>query len=149
MLPRQAEGKTHCKEATMKVVIGYDGSDAAKRALRRAAELAGDETVTVVSVASQLSGPVRGIQPYWPQEIENRRANLEEARTLLLEQGKQVHAVEGRGDPGTLIAEVGDRAGADVIVVGTRGQNVLGRALRGSVSTKVLRRSDRDVLVIR
>ena len=62
--------------------------------------LAGDDAVTVVSVASPVSGPVRGIQPYLPQEIENRRANLDEARALLLDQGKQIHPIEGRGDLG-------------------------------------------------
>lgn len=133
----------------MNIVVGYDGSEAAKRALDRAAELAGRTgPLTVISVASPLSGPVRGVQPYMPQEIEERRADLEEARELLSEKGVEIHAVEGRGHPGTVIADVAATTDADLIVVGTRGQGVLGRTLRGSVSTKVLRRTDRDVLVI-
>jgi nucleotide-binding universal stress UspA family protein len=139
----------HCQEGKMKIVVGYDGSDAAKRALDRAAALAGSVTpVTVVSVASPLSGPVRGVKPYQPQEVEKRRADLQEARELLIKKGKEIHAVEGRGHPGTVIAEVADEKDADVIVVGTRGQGLLGRTFRGSVSTKVLHRANRDVLVI-
>ena len=134
----------------MRVVVGYDGSEAAKRALDRAAALA-DKTapLTVVSVVRPTAGAVRGVSAYDPAEIEERRAVLHEARELLGKKGATVETVEGRGDPGDVIAEVANEEDADVIVVGTRGQGVLGRVLQGSVSTRLLRRTDRDVLIVR
>jgi nucleotide-binding universal stress UspA family protein len=146
--PSKVNALTYDKEGMMRIVVGYDGSEPARRALESAADLANSTPVTVVSVVRPLRGPVRGVNPYSPQEIRERQANLREARELLMEKGKEMHAVEGRGDPGKIIAEIADQTDADMIAVGTRGQNVIGKILRGSVSNKVLHRADRDVLVI-
>jgi nucleotide-binding universal stress UspA family protein len=134
----------------MRVVVGYDGSEAAKRALDRAASLADRAVpVTVVSVVRPLGGPARGIKPYNPTEIEERRAALGDARERLAKLGLPAATVEGRGDPEDVIAEVAERENADMILVGTRGHGALGRVLHGSVSSKLLRRANRDVMVVR
>ncbi|MEX2646247.1 MAG: universal stress protein, partial [Gaiellaceae bacterium] len=63
-----------------RIVVGYDGSEPAQRALDRAAELAGyGTTVTVVSVAPSVY--TQGLQPVAdPDDAERARSLLAEAR---------------------------------------------------------------------
>lgn len=62
-----------------KIVIGYDGSDSARRALQRAAELANSDPVTVVSAVHMLHGKGGGIS-YDPVEKGDHRRHLAETR---------------------------------------------------------------------
>ena len=133
----------------MKVVVGYDGSDSAKRALERAAQLAGDwGQVVVVSAAEShaRTGITEGAH-LDPSEVQGRRSNLEEAKTLLAERGIEAETVEAQGDPGNVIVDAAK--GADLVVVGSRGLNPVQRLLLGSVSSKVVHRAEPDVLVVR
>jgi nucleotide-binding universal stress UspA family protein len=134
----------------MRIVVGYDGSEPAKRALQRAAALAGpDDDVVVVAVAEIHARPVltEGAQ-LDPSEIPRRRRELDEAKAFLAERGIAAEVVLGQGDPGTVIVDVAGERNADLIIVGHRGLNPIERLLLGSVSSKVVHRADRDVLVV-
>jgi nucleotide-binding universal stress UspA family protein len=133
----------------MKIVVGYDGSDAAKRALSRAADLAGDDAEVVVVAAAEpraRAGITEGAH-LDPSEIERRRKDLDEAVAFLAERGIKAETIEAQGDPGDVVVEVAKDA--DLAVVGSRGLNPLQRLLLGSVSSKVVHRADCDVLVVR
>jgi nucleotide-binding universal stress UspA family protein len=133
------------------IVVGYDGSDAAKRALHRAVEFGGTgATLTVVSAVHILpAAGRRALSPLDPVEREERKEELEEARSILAERGIEARLVEGHGDPAEVIAQEAKETGADLIVVGTRGHGPIERTLLGSVSTKVLHHAPCDVLVVR
>ncbi len=134
----------------LNIVVAYDGSDTAKRALDRAAELAKDgATVTVVSAVHVHPPAGRSAGPIDQGEVSERRQELAEAEALLGEKGIKPELVEGHGDPGEVIVDQAKESGADLIVVGTRGLNVAERMLLGSVSTKVLHDAPCDVLVVR
>ena len=133
----------------MKIVVGYDGSDGAKRALDRAITLAGgDGRITVVAGAEMHARPgiAEGAR-LDPSEIERRRKDLEEAKGILAERGVDAEMLEAQGDPGDVIVE--SAKGADLVVVGSRGLNPFQRLLLGSVSSKVVHRAECDVLVVR
>ena len=133
----------------MKIVLGYDGSDGAKRALERAAALAGgDGDVTVVAAAEShaRTGITEGAR-LDPSEIQRRRKDLEEAEALLKDRGVNVQTVEAQGDPGSVVVDASKDA--DLVVVGSRGLNPVQRILLGSVSSKVVHRAECDVLVVR
>ena len=133
----------------MGIVVGYDGSDAAKRALQRAADLAkeGDRIVVVASAeAHARSGPTGGAHRD-PSEFQQRRGELEEAKQFFSERGLDAELVEAHGDPGTAIVEAANET--DLIIVGSRGLNPVQRLLLGSVSSKVVHRAQGDVLVVR
>lgn len=132
------------------ILVAYDGSEHSRRALERAAELAKDgATVTVISVVEVGVTAGRGPVLVDPDEAEERRHDLDEAVAFLSDKGIEARAIEGHGDPGEAIAEEAGKAGADLVVVGTRGRNVAARLLLGSVSTKVVQRAPCDVLVVR
>jgi nucleotide-binding universal stress UspA family protein len=133
----------------VKIVVGYDGSDHAKRALERAVNIAspGDRMLIVGAVEPKLEpSPTSGALQD-PSESEHRRQSLEEAEAFLAEKGIEAETVQAYGDPGSAIVDAGKDA--DLIVVGSRGRNTFERLLLGSVSSKVIHRAQSDVLVVR
>ena len=132
----------------MKVVVGYDGSDGAKRALERAMSIAGDGGRLVVAAAESHAhtGITEGAH-LDPSEVDRRRGDLQEARSVLADRGFDGETIETQGDPGTVIVDAAKDA--DLVVVGSRGLNPLQRLLLGSVSSKVVHRAESDVLVVR
>jgi nucleotide-binding universal stress UspA family protein len=136
-----------------KIVVAYDGSDHADRALDRAAELASGGAELVVVSAARLSSlsrdPALGTTAVDPIEAEWARENLDKARTRVGEKHGSVRMVEGHGDPADAVVRQATDEGADLIVVGTRGLNAAQRALLGSVSTKIVHHAACDVLVVR
>jgi len=129
-----------------RIVIGYDGSDASKRALERAASLANGGPVVVVSAVPPLIS--RAARLADPIEAEDHMRHLAEAKARLSELGIEATAVEGVGDPATVIVAEADDIGADLIVVGSEGKGLLERLLVGSVSAGVTRKTKTDVLVV-
>lgn len=116
-----------------KIVVGFDGSDAAARALDVAADLTGyGSTLAVVSVRTR-DGDV-GL--------------AERAREQLLQRHVHARFHEPAGEAAEQLVAKAHELNADLLVVGRRSRNPL-RALLGSVSAKVVRRAPCDVLVVR
>jgi nucleotide-binding universal stress UspA family protein len=133
-----------------KIVVGYDGSEQAKRALDRAAALgrSGARVTIVTGVAVGPHGP-RSMGALDENELEGHRKLVEAARDHFKAQGIDAEAIEGEGDPADVIIEAAKSTGADLVVVGTRGLNAAQRLVLGSVSTKVVHEAPCDVLVVR
>ncbi len=135
------------------IVVGYDETEPAKRALARAAELAVafDAKVIVTSVAQLLVGAsaAHGLGPIDPIDPpELHREELSHAAAYLSEQGVEAELALSLGDPATEILELAESRGADLIVVGTREAGLLDRLIAPSVSGAVQRRSHCDVLIV-
>ena len=132
------------------IVVGYDESDPSKRALERAAELAGTfgAKVIVTSVAPILvSG--RGVGPVDPVDPpEEHRKELAHAAAFLAERGIEGEYDLALGHPADHIVELAERRDADLIVVGTREPNLVMRLLGLSVSGEVERKAHCDVLIV-
>jgi nucleotide-binding universal stress UspA family protein len=134
------------------IVVGYDGSDAAKRALERAAAAGseGAEVIVVSAVPAQAGGGrMVGVRVVDPHDVADHREELREAQALLEAKGIQPRLVEAHGDPAERIVEVASENDAELIVVGGRGLGAVRGALLGSVSIKVVREAACDVLVVR
>jgi len=131
------------------ILVGYDGSETAQRALDAAADLTGyGSSLSVVSVASgPENGPSDGSAAS-DGGVPARRL-LSEARSLLLRRHVTARYLEPVGDPAEMLMETARELDADLIVVGRRDQNPLRRLVLGSVSAKVLRWAECDVLVVR
>jgi nucleotide-binding universal stress UspA family protein len=132
-----------------RIVVGYDGSEAARRALERAAELAGyGTTVTVVSVAPAVYG--NGLPPLAdPDDVERARRLLDKARDELVSRHVTVSTRDSIGDAAEQIVETAEELGADLVVVGTHNGNAIERLVLGSTSTSVVHHAPCDVLVVR
>ena len=131
------------------IVVGYDGSDCAKAALRVAVEVgrAYGEPVTI-AFGFDVS-PVGGeLHDYHEALRELATKRLEEARALVGDDAGQVDAVIVEEEPAQALVQLADERDARVIVVGTRGEGPLRGALLGSTPHKLLHLSDRPVLVV-
>jgi nucleotide-binding universal stress UspA family protein len=133
------------------IVVGYDESKAAKRALARAVELVktfGGKLV-VASVARAFVPAGHGLGPVDPVDtIEEHDEQLRHAAALLAEHGLDGEYVSSLGDPAHEIIRVARERGADLIVVGTREPSVLARLFGFSVSGGVQRQAHCDVLIV-
>jgi nucleotide-binding universal stress UspA family protein len=118
-----------------RVLLGYDGSNGAQRALEIAAALIGyGSTLSVVSVADNEG---------------SAEAALREARERLLERHVSATYVPLYGDAADELVDAAQVLRADLVIVGARTQNGhLGLGL-GPVSGDVVERAPCDVLVVK
>lgn len=117
-----------------RIVVGYSGSDASRRALDAAADLVGyGSTLAVVSVQAA--------------DAPDARQAVDQAREHLLRRQVTALYLERRGEPAEAIACAARTLDADVIVLGRAG--ALPDTALGSVSADVLRRAPCNVLVVR
>jgi nucleotide-binding universal stress UspA family protein len=132
------------------VIVGYDGSECAKAALRAGLEVGkayGDKVI--IAFGYELN-PVAGeIQDYAKALKELATKRLEEALALAgSSDGVEVEAVIVERAPAHGLVELAAERDARVIVVGTRGEGPIRGALLGSTPHKLLHLSDRPVLVV-
>jgi nucleotide-binding universal stress UspA family protein len=131
--------------AMKQLLIAYDGSAPARRALAHGADLAGPgDVVTVINVMPEPGVGAR-IEP--PSDERNRQWSLlGEARQFLAGRGIDAGTATPVGDVATEILAAAERIGADVIVVARQ----RGRAphLLGSISGRIVRSACCDVLVV-
>ncbi len=134
-----------------RIVLGYDDTESAKRALKRTCELAKalEGYVVVVSVAPVLVPAGHGIGPVDPADPpELHREELLHAKAVLDEDCIAADYFVGLGDPADLIVETAERESADLIVVGTSEPGLIARLLGLSVSETVQRHAHCDVLIV-
>ncbi len=131
-----------------KILLAYDGTEPAKRALDEAAELAKalPASVAVISVIPARSGPAP-LDPWDDRSVHTQE--LQEARALLAERGIEAKLIEPAGDPARMIEQVAEEGDFDMIVVGSRGLSAVSRMLEGSVSEHVATHAHRTVVVAR
>lgn len=146
------------------ILIGYDGSPSARRAIAEAARVLGPRPATVVfvwdPVAPMPSGDPFGLASpmYDPSQVqdvnETIRANAEaiadQGAALAREAGldAQPRTAEMRGSIWSTILEAAAETGAELLVVGARGHSKVRSLLLGSVSNGIVHHSPLPVLVL-
>jgi nucleotide-binding universal stress UspA family protein len=141
------------------IVVGTDGSETAKEAVRQAAELAktlGSQIHLVSAYEPVPEGRLREERADVPEDLqwmvnprEDVNATLEETGKQLQEEGLEVETHAREGDPADAILDVAEEKGADLIVVGNKGMTGAKRFLLGSVPNKVSHHAPCSVMIIR
>ena len=133
------------------VVIATDGSESAEQAVVAGARVASALGTKVVLVYVRPSIGALG-EPYYQEKLTEQMAHardaLDRARRILDEQGVDVDEEVLEGEAPEQIVELAKTRDAQVIVVGSRGLGAVKGALLGSVSSGVIHRADRPVLVV-
>lgn len=137
-----------------RILIAVDGSEAALKAGRMAADmaLALGARLTLVHVMPRLLLPpdVYGLT-LAEVEKEHRAYGerlLEKAVSSLDEPGLQISTSVLYGSPAEAIAEESAAADVGMIVIGSRGHGAVARMFLGSVSDRLVHISPKPVLVV-
>lgn len=144
-----------------RILVPYDGSIGAERALIKASELAKlcDAPLVIVTVYRHHSmleaslSMVRGSSEPGSNLDQSMRGAAREAADFAKSQAKdagvkQVSAFIKAGQPARTIVAMAREKGCDLIVLGSRGLGATESYLLGSVSHKVTGISDCPVLVV-
>jgi nucleotide-binding universal stress UspA family protein len=142
-----------------RIVVGTDGSDTAKQAVREAAELAKQTGASLYVVSAFDPVPqsrLREERLEAPSDIEYAVNPNEDVDALLADAAKEVESagVEVRTfarqcEPADAILDVAEEESADLIVVGNKGMTGAKRFLLGSVPNKVSHHAPSSVLIVR
>jgi nucleotide-binding universal stress UspA family protein len=139
------------------ILLATDGSEEAQLAATTAADLAQktNSDLHVLTVGPDL--PLYELTEHPADFQDVLRENRREAKEMLEQQAKRIeqsggtiketHLREGRAEEE--IVEVAEELGAGLIVMGSRGQGRLRRALMGSVSDAVVRHAHCPVTIVR
>ena len=135
-----------------KILVAFDGSESSRNALKQAIKLARDEQafLGVLTVVPTYEGNiefigVRNIDEVLRGPMEKMKA---EANDIAAAEGASVEVLVERGKAYERIVEKAEADGYDLVVMGRRGIHRSARVLMGSVTSRVIGHSDKDVLVI-
>jgi nucleotide-binding universal stress UspA family protein len=131
------------------ILVGFDGSPNSLRALEEALEVAQPETRITVVAAAQPPAPPDYDVPDGTESLEQREHELDDARRVLEELGREADFVAVTGAPADVLVAEAEQRGADLIVVGRRGLTGAERLVMGSISSKVARTATCSVLIAR
>ena len=141
------------------IVVGTDGSDTAKEAVRQATDMAASlgASIHLVSAYEPVANTrLREERQQVPSDMqwmvnarEDVRATLDEAAERIKGDGVEVETYAREGDPADAILDVAEEKSADLIIVGNKGMSGAKRFLLGSVPNKVSHHAPCSVMIIR
>jgi len=140
----------------MKILLAYDGSALADKALERATNIAGklDMDLAIVAVTADMCLPELELSPMDCETIARAysvqtQSWLDKATAHAAEKGVKAEGLLRAGNPAEQILEAADTIGAQLILVGSHGKSAARRFFFGSVSSKVAEHAKCDVLIVR
>ncbi len=138
----------------MTVLVAYDGSGPAKKALRRAFADHPDGEVVLLRVVEAAEGSTGAGLELLRERFRDRREELKAETVEAVDEVVDTRDVEYRtevavGRPDREIVRFAEREGVDHIYVGSHGRGGVPRVLLGSVAERVVRRAPVPVTVVR
>ncbi len=137
-----------------KIVLAVDGSDASKKAAKKAFSLA-KETDIDVSAIHVVHVPATAVPTPHTAYMGDIAGSMKKHGESILndiekmgsDMGVKVKKELAEGTPDDEIIKFANKN--DLIVMGSKGHSTIGRILIGSVSEKVLHHSDATVMIVR
>ncbi|WP_457640012.1 universal stress protein [Persephonella sp.] len=139
------------------ILIGYDGSDSSKKALKKAVELS-----KLTGAQLHIVGVVRPfefaaidyispeeIEEYEKEEISKEERFLKEAKEIAEENGVSAITKVMEGEPAEELMAYADDNGCDLIVVGHRGVGGFKRMILGTTAGSLVKYANQSVLVVK
>jgi nucleotide-binding universal stress UspA family protein len=132
------------------ILVAWDGSEHAKRALAEAIDLARTQEarLTLLSVAAPIHAWPGYIPPITEADLVSAAEQMLAEGEALVPDGIPVSGRTATGDPGTELLKRTAAANHDLIVMGSRGRGAIRSAVLGSVSHFVLNHATVPVLIV-
>ena len=136
------------KMLSKRILLAYDGTEQAKRALAFAVELAKltQAKIGVVSVVPVHAGRI-GIDPWDDRKVHSEE--LLDAKRLITESGLTPDLHEPYGEIADEIVRTAEEGSYDHIVTGSRHLGIMPRTLQGSISEAVAVKFPATVTIVR
>ena len=130
----------------MRILVGYNGSDESKAAVRLAGDIAIPLGAQVQVMTSMEGGPRER-----PEEIVAAEAHLKEAREIMTDQGivcEVFQSVRGMS-PGEDLVDYAKEKAIDLIVVGVEKRSRAQKILLGSTAQYIILKAPCPVLTVK
>ena len=147
--------KSNNQHPFKKILVALDISDQTELVIQTAAYLinalnASAEVVTVVNVPTHSPGNEMDGTPANKDENQLREDLISRLHPYFTDE--EIRKLEMKvlhGDPSERITEYADHSQCDLIVLGSRSQGALKKAILGSVSGSVVAKSKKSVLIVK
>lgn len=141
----------------MAVLVAYDGSDPAQKAVKRAvsaAEEMGEPEIVLLRVVEAADGMLEAgfdiIQDRLKDLRDEKSEELSGDIKEILEEGAPEFRIEAvAGKPAREIVSYAEENDISEIVIGSHGREGVSRVLLGNVAENVVRRAPTTVIVVR
>lgn len=138
----------------MAVLVPYDGSDPAHRAVEHAAGAVDDDEIVLLRVIEVSDGMIDAgidlVQERLKEREKEKTEEVSEETTSLLSEGDVQFRIETTvGKPSREIVEFAAEQDVSQIVIGSHGRKGVSRVLLGNVAENVVRRAPTTVTVVR
>ncbi|WP_211748129.1 universal stress protein [Paenibacillus sp. Marseille-Q4541] len=140
-----------------KILLAYDGSEVANKALEKAVQLTNMSENSVLEVLHVYDFPRvfigEGLAPIPPsvnnEVYELAEQTVEEAKKRLAAMGADAQVELIQGSPVDVIVEYIKQNNTDLIVIGSRGLSGIREFMLGSVSHRVAQEASIPVLIVK
>lgn len=138
----------------MTVLVAFDGSKPAQKALQQAVQLFEDQEIVLLRVLDRPDGLVDASVGFAKEGLkqlrEESRAELSEDVEAALETTDvDLRTEVAFGEPAREIVRFATEHDVDHVVIGNHGRDGVARVLLGSVAEQVVRRAPMPVTVVR
>jgi nucleotide-binding universal stress UspA family protein len=132
------------------ILVGYDESAPAKRALALAEDMAAqyDARIVLVSVLEPVNAPPVQIMYPTEEDISRARRVLDVEAQRMHAEGKRVEAFVEVGIAARTLLDLAQKLEVDVTILGRSGKGAVARAIMGSVTTSLLHATTKPILVV-
>jgi len=144
---------TECTGTYKSILVPFDGSDTAKRAVESAAELASrmSASLTLLYVIPRYEEMIGFIKTETIREklYDEARRIVQDGEAIAKSKGVSANTMVEEGSPTGRILEMAGGLGSDLIVMGHRGWSGMDKAIIGSTAERVITHCNVPVLVVR
>ena len=133
-----------------KILVAQDGSSGSARVLPLAMAMAEDNEAELVlahvdeRTIGKGGGSLNALDGELQEQLKARAKELTANGIATSYESRSIMV----GGPASVLAEIADEAGADLIVAGTRGQSPLSGLMLGSVAQRLLHVAHQPVLLV-
>jgi nucleotide-binding universal stress UspA family protein len=136
-----------------KILLAIDGSDHSKRAAANAITIAKfslNSMLEIIYVIDPKRAKSEILNNWDPDDLgDKQKSYITEVEKMATEFGISFETTILYGEPGSTIVEYANKTKTDIVILGSRGLNGLQEFVIGSVSHKVLKRTNCPVLIVK